>query len=160
LSSEAANGPTGEGAISAQQLLYTIVAGAPKIDGLQLRIAGVPVTSLWGTPIPATIPLSPSWQVFGHVWITAPLENATVASSVVIKGEASVFEGTVTWQLMSHGGLLKHGIVTADQGAPARGLWSLTLEGLAPGQYAIRAYEVSAKDGTITHVDEKLFTVR
>ncbi len=40
LSSEAANGPAGEGAISAQQLLYTIIAAAPKIDGLQLQIAG------------------------------------------------------------------------------------------------------------------------
>jgi hypothetical protein len=159
LSSEAANGPAGEGAISAQQLLYTIVAGAPKIDGLQLRIAGVPVTSLWGTPLPATIPLSPSSQVWGHVWITAPAENATVASSVEIKGEATVFEGTVTWQLRSNGGTLKTGTATADMGAPDRGLWSVTLEGLAPGQYAIRAYETSAKDGSITYLDDKMFTV-
>jgi len=159
LSSDAANGPTGEGAISVQQLLYTIIAGAPKIDGLQLRIAGTPVTSLWGTPMPAIIPVSPSSQVWGHVWITAPAENATVASSVEIKGEATVFEGTVTWQLRSNGGTLKTGSVTADTGAPYRGLWSVTLEGLAPGQYAIRAYETSAKDGSVTFLDDKMFTV-
>jgi spore germination protein GerM len=159
LSSEAANGPSGEGAISAQQLLYTIIAGAPKIDGLQLRIAGTPVTSLWGSPLAPTVTPLPSWQVWGHVWITAPLENATVASSVEVRGEASVFEGTVTWQLKSHGGVLKHGVVTADQGAPGRGLWSVTLQGLAPGTYAFQAYEVSAKDGSTTHVDDKQFTV-
>ena len=33
LSAQAANGPAGKGAISAQQLLYTIIASAPKIDG-------------------------------------------------------------------------------------------------------------------------------
>jgi hypothetical protein len=159
LSSAAANGPAGEGAISAQQLLYTIIAGAPKIDGLQLRIAGTPVTSLWGSPLETTITPLPTWQVWGHVWITAPLENATVASSVEIKGEESVFEGTVTWQLKSHGGILKSGVINAEPGAPERGVWSLTLQGLAPGTYAFSAYEVSAKDGSITHVDDKQFTV-
>jgi len=175
LSSEASNGPAKEAAISAQQLLYTIIAAAPKIDSLQLQIAGVPVTSLWGTPLgsaatssppaspttsaPGTITALPAWQVWGHVWITQPAENATVASSVEIKGEATVFEGTVSWQLRSNGGLLKTGSVNADLGAPNRGLWSFTLDGLAPGQYAIRAYETSAKDGSVTFLDDKMFTV-
>jgi spore germination protein GerM len=174
LSSEASSGPANEAAISAQQLLYTIIAAAPKIDSLQLQIAGVPVTSLWGTPLGATAsapPASPSVtapgavtalpasQVWGHVWITQPAENASVASSIVIKGEATVFEGTVTWQLRSNGGVLKTGSVNADLGAPDRGLWSFTLDGLAPGQYAIRAYETSAKDGSVTFLDDKMFTV-
>ncbi|HEY5456604.1 MAG TPA: Gmad2 immunoglobulin-like domain-containing protein [Acidothermaceae bacterium] len=175
LSSEASHGPANEAAISAQQLLYTIIAAAPKIDALQLQIAGVPVTSLWGTPLgetassgapasasataPGTVTALPAWQVWGHVWITQPTENATVASSVVIAGEASVFEGTVTWQLRSNGGVLKTGSVNADVGAPDRGLWSFTLDGLAPGQYAIRAYETSAKDGSVTFLDDKTFTV-
>ncbi len=174
LSSEASNGPANEAAISAQQLLYTIIAAAPKIDSLQLQIAGVPVTTLWGTPLgatasappasptataPGTITALPAWQVWGHVWITSPLENATVASSVNITGEASTFEGTVGWQLRSNGGVLKTGSVTADLGAPNRGLWSVTLQGLAPGQYAIRAYETSAKDGSVTYLDDKTFTV-
>jgi len=139
------------------------------------KIAGVPVTSLWGTPLgetasssapasasataPGTVTALPAWQVWGHVWITQPTENATVASSVVIAGEASVFEGTVTWQLRSNGGVLKTGSVNADVGAPDRGLWSFTLDGLAPGQYAIRAYETSAKDGSVTFLDDKTFTV-
>ncbi len=175
LSSEASNGPANEAAISAQQLLYTIIAAAPKIDSLQLQIAGVPVTTLWGTPLgvpasssppasptataPGTITALPAWQVWGHVWITSPLENATVASSVNITGEESVFEGTVTWQLRSNGGILKTASMNASPGAPDRGLWSVTLQGLAPGKYAIRAYETSAKDGSVTYLDDKTFTV-
>jgi spore germination protein GerM len=179
LSSEASNGPANEAAISAQQLLYTIIAAAPKIDSLQLQIAGVPVTSLWGTPLAAnasttaggvagaaasgsaaaSITALPAWQVWGHVWITAPAENATVASSFQIGGEATVPEGTVNWQILRNGGLLKQGTVTATFGAPGRGTWSVTVSGLAPGPYQVRAYEASAKDGSITYEDDKAFTV-
>jgi hypothetical protein len=179
LSSAAAGGPANEAAISAQQLLYTIIAAAPKIDSLQLQIAGVPVTSLWGTPLASTASPSaggvagaaasgsaaasvtplPAWQVWGHVWITAPLENATVASSFEISGEATVPEGTVNWQILRNGGLLKQGVVTATNGAPGRGTWSVTISGLAPGPYQVKAYEVSAKDGSVTFEDDKMFTV-
>jgi Immunoglobulin-like domain of bacterial spore germination/Sporulation and spore germination len=159
LSSEAANGPTGQGAISAQQLLYTIIAAAPKIDGLQLQIAGQPVASLWGSPLDATIAALPAWQVWGHVWINQPAENATVAAAVDIGGEASVFEGTVSWQILRNGGLLKQGAVNASAGAPGRGTWTVTVAGLAPGPYVVRAFELSAKDGSITYLDDKVFTV-
>jgi hypothetical protein len=179
LSSAASDGPANEAAISAQQMLYTIIAAAPKIDTLQLQIAGVPVTSLWGTPLNPTATASagsvagaaasgsaaasvtplPAWQVWGHVWITAPLESATVASSFQISGEATVFEGTVHWQILRNGGLLKQGSVTATQGAPGRGTWNVTVSGLAPGPYQVRAYEPSVKDGSITYEDDKLFTV-
>jgi hypothetical protein len=159
LSSSAADGPAGEGPISAQQLLYTIIAAAPKIDGLQLQIAGQSVTSLWGSPLDSTVAALPAWQVWGHVWITQPLENATVAASVDISGEASTFEGTVHWQILRDKGLLKQGAVNATEGAPGRGTWTVTVAGLAPGPYVVRAYEVSAKDGSVTHVDDKMFTV-
>jgi hypothetical protein len=173
LSSAAGNGPANEAAISAQQLLYTIIAAAPKIDSLQLQIAGVPITSLWGTPLgvnasatasapataPGTVTALPAWQVWGHVWITAPAENATVASSVAIAGEATVVEGTVHWQILRNGGLMKQGSVNATAGAPERGTWNVTVDGLTPGPYRIRAYEVSAKDGSVTYEDDKAFTV-
>ncbi|HEY5051092.1 MAG TPA: Gmad2 immunoglobulin-like domain-containing protein [Acidothermaceae bacterium] len=187
LSSEASTGPANEAAISAQQLLYTIIAAAPKIDSLQLQIAGVPVSSLWGTPLAATatatasatasatagelagaaasgsaaatVAALPVWQVWGHVWITSPAQDATVASSFQITGEATVFEGTVHWQILRDGGLLKQGSVTATEGAPGRGTWSVTVSGLVPGPYTVKAYEVSAKDGSITYEDDKAFTV-
>jgi immunoglobulin-like protein involved in spore germination/sporulation and spore germination protein len=179
LSSEASNGPANEAAISAQQMLYTIIAAAPKIDALQLQIAGVPLTSLWGTPLnptatstagavagaaasgsaAASVTPLPAWQVWGHVWITAPTENATVASSFQIGGEATVPEGTVNWQILRNGDVLKQGAVTATVGAPDRGTWSVTVSGLAPGPYQVKAYETSAKDGSITFEDDKAFTV-
>ena len=82
-----------------------------------------------------------------------------MASSVTIGGEASVFEATVTYQILRSGGVLKQGSVNATLGAPDRGTWSVTVPGLAPGPYTVRAYEVSQKDGSVTHVDDKAFTV-
>ena len=43
------------------------------------------------------------------MWITSPLQDQTVASSVTISGEASVFEATVTYQILRSGGVLKQG---------------------------------------------------
>lgn len=158
LSPEAANGPAGRGAISAQQLLYTIQAAAPKINALQLRIDGQPVASLWGSSITEPITAGPTSDVWAHVWITSPAENATVASSFTFSGEATVFEGTVNWEITQHGYVLKHGSAQASIGGPERGTWSQTVT-LAPGTYSIRAFETSAKDGSKTYLDDKVVTV-
>ena len=78
------------GAISAQQLFYTVHGAAPKIDSVELRIAGKPVTSLWGSDIAEPITAEPPWQVFAHVWITSPADHATVAQAVTFGGDAIV----------------------------------------------------------------------
>lgn len=159
LSPEAANGPQGLGAISAQQLFYTVQGAAPKIDSVELRINGTPVTSLWGSPITDPITAEPPSQVFAHVWITSPTQDATVPAVVKFGGEAIVFEATVNWQILMHGEVLKKGYATADAGAPDQGKWEDSVT-LTPGTYELRAFEASAKDGAATYVDTKTFTVQ
>jgi len=162
LSAEAGNpapDALGLGAISAQQLFYTVHGAAPKIESVELRIDGKPVTSLWGSTISDPITAEPSWQVFSHVWITSPADNATVAPAVTIKGDATVFEGTVSWQVLMHGDVLQKGSAQASVGAPDQGTWSVNLT-LTPGTYTIQAFESSAKDGSPTYVDDKVITVR
>lgn len=162
LSADAANAApngTGMGAISTQQLFYTVHAAAPKIASVELRIAGQPVTSLWGSSVTEPITAAPDWQVFAHVWITSPVDHATVASVVTFGGEATVFEGTVNWEIRMHDHVLTHGHSQADVGAPQRGIWQASVT-LAPGTYTIRAFEVSAKDGSQTYVDDKVVTVK
>ena len=158
LSPEAASGPHGRGTISAQQLLYTIQAAAPKITALELRIDGQPVSSLWGSQLAEPITAQPTSDIWAHVWLTAPAEHATVASSFTFGGEATVFEGTVSWQIEQHGYVLRKGSAQASVGGPQRGTWSQTVT-LAPGTYTIKAFETSAKDGSQTYVDDKEITV-
>jgi spore germination protein GerM len=150
---------SGKGDISLQQMLYTIHTAAPKIDTLSLQIAGQPVTALWGTPIAGPIALKPFAEVFAHVWINQPAYGATLPSSFTFGGEATVFEANVSWELTQKGGRLQGGFVTASIGAPERGTWSVQLNGLAPGKYTLRAWEASAKDGSITYLDDKVITV-
>lgn len=159
LSPEAANGPKGLGAIGAQQLFYTVQGAAPKIESMELRIGGVPVTSLWGSPITNPVTPEPAWQVFAHVWITSPTQGATVPASFQFGGEAIVFEAHVSWQILMNGSVLKEGFATADKGAPDQGVWQDSAT-LAPGTYELRAFETSMKDGSPTYVDTKTFTVQ
>ncbi len=159
LSPEAADGPKGLGDISAQQLFYTIHGAAPKIDSVELRIDGKPVTSLWGSPITDPIAAKEPFEVFAHVWITSPTQGATVPSVVNFGGDAIVFEANVTWQILMNGSVLKSGFTNASIGAPMQGTWQDTVT-LTPGTYELRAFETSMKDGSPTYVDTKTFTVQ
>ena len=159
LSPEANNGPNGLGAIAAQSLVYTIEGAAPKIESVELRIGGKPVTSLWGSQISDPITAEPAWQAFAHVWITSPTQGATVPANVSFGGEAIVFEATVNWQILMNGHVLKEGHTNADKGAPEQGTWHDSVT-LTPGTYELRAFESSAKDGSPTYVDSKTFTVQ
>lgn len=159
LSPEAASGPHGLGDISAQQLIYTIQGAAPKIQSVELRIDGKPVTSLWGSPITDPITAKQPFEVFAHVWITSPTQGATVPSAVTFGGDAIVFEATVSWQILMNGTVLKSGFTNADAGAPEQGTWQDSVT-LTPGTYELRAFETSMKDGAPTYVDTKTFTVQ
>ncbi|MBX6371774.1 MAG: GerMN domain-containing protein [Acidothermus sp.] len=156
--------PAGLGAISVQQLLYTIHAAAPKVTSMELRINGSDVTTLWGDTISEPVALAPAMEVFSHVWITSPTEGQVIAASgsgptpVRITGKAIVFEGTVNWDVLRGDQVVARG-AAQTVGAPEQGDWSVTVP-LEPGSYTIRAYEISAKDGSITYLDDKTITIQ
>jgi spore germination protein GerM len=148
--------------ISARQLYYTVQGASPKIDSVELRIDGKKVDALWGTPIenPMTDPDQYTiGQYFAHVWITSPDNGATVPQTVEIKGEAIAYEATVGWQVLENGTVVKHGSTMASIGAPEQGSWQVSVT-LPPGNYVIRAYETSGKDGSPLYVDTKNITVQ
>src|SRR4051812_45298361 len=160
LSGEARKGSAGgEGeAASLQQLVYTVTAAAPSVRSVQLLIEGRTVETLWGhvdTRQPMTRRLAA--EVLGPVWILTPA-NGRVARGGAFGGEASVFEATVSWELRQGGRVVKKGFTNAAQGAPGRGPWSATAD-VPPGNYVLRAFESSAKDGSETFVDDKPLTV-
>jgi spore germination protein GerM len=169
LSHEALRGSAGSAfeVASLQQLVWTVTGAAPAVQQVRVLIEGRnsgtvdgrEIADFWGAGGLATQPLrrGPQGEVLGPVWILAPATGATVGADLAISGTESVFEGTVSWEVRSGSTLVKRGFVTGV-GAPERGSWSAKVR-LAPGSYVVRAFESSAKDGSVTFLDDKPFRV-
>lgn len=158
LSGEATRGSAGaEGeSQSLQQLVYTVTAAAPAVHDVQLLVEGRQVSTLWGhTDTRRPIARGAAADVLGAVWLTVP---RSLRQGGRFGGEATVFEATVSWEFRQGGRVVSSGHTDATTGAPGRGTWSATAD-VPPGEYVVRAYERSAKDGTATHVDDKAVTV-
>ncbi|MDX6288082.1 MAG: hypothetical protein QOG53_3567 [Frankiales bacterium] len=157
------NGPfqggTEGGQLSIQQLVHTVTAADTTIKSVLISVEGKPVTSLFGVDVSKPQKRGVSYTVLGAVWILAPTQNAKVNSPVTFSGQATVFEATVSIEVRRGATVVKRTNTMATTGGPGRGDWKLTMI-LVPGTYEIRAFEASAKDGSVTNLDTKTFTVR
>jgi germination protein M len=86
--------------------------------------------------------------------LAEPAPGAVVAGGrLVVKGEASVYEGTVSLRLRDdRGRVVAQGHATAAVGAPGRGPFAGALRftpPAAPHPWTLEAFEVSAEDGEI-----------
>jgi len=88
--------------------------------------------------------------------LAEPAPGALVKGDrLVVKGEASVYEGTVSLRLRDdHGQVMAQGHATAAEGAPGRGPFSGLLTFTPPASphaWTVEAFEVSAEDGDIVY---------
>lgn len=149
-----ANAGAAAEAASIQQLVYTATAAAPFVKTVQILLEGKTVGELWGhVDISKPIARRMAAEVLGPVWITRPA-GGSVKRGGEFGGEATVFEATVSWELLQGGKVVKKGFTNADMGAPARGPWN-DIADVPPGDYVLRAFESSAEDGRPTFVDDK-----
>lgn len=125
----------------------------------------VPVTvTTGGSPLGVVSrPATDQWYtVLTNVWVTAPTpgERLPAGSPVTVRGQASVFEAALTWQLERDGTVVDSGYVTASAGAPARGDYAIDLGTLPSGGYTVRVRSLSPRDGAVDAEDVVSFTVR
>ena len=133
-----------------QQVVYTVTAADTTIHHVTVVYHGGQATAL--TRAVSYLALAP-------VWLSAPVEGATVSSPVAFNGIAEVFEAHVNWEVDAAGGaVVAQGFAMATQGAPGRFPWSATVT-LPPGTYLLKAFAISPKDGSVTWPDTKRFTV-
>jgi hypothetical protein len=145
--------------MSVQQLVHTVTAAEPSAQRVQLTIDGERRESLWGAvSIGEPVGRAPAAEVLGPVWVLTPTEGGTLAAGEQFGGVATVFEATVSWQWLQDGEVVAEGFSTATEGAPGRGEWSAAVD-VPPGDYELKAFESSAKDGSETFVDTKRVTV-
>ncbi len=93
------------------------------------------------------------------ILIERPAAGADVPESFTVSGTASVFEATFVVELRRGGVVLSQHTVTASEGAPARGTFTITLHAPSPGALTLAAYAASAVDGTPQHEQDVSVTV-
>ncbi len=144
-------GPGLYGASSVQEVVYTVTAADATIRAVTVVYPGGQSTA---------VVRAPAVNVLASVWLLAPIDGSSVSSPVTLSGTASVFEAVVNWEVdRTDGTVVAQGSAMATIGGPGRGPWSTTVS-LPAGSYVAKAFEISAKDGSVTWTDSKAFTVR
>ncbi|KAB7744751.1 hypothetical protein GA707_09235 [Nostocoides sp. F2B08] len=104
------------------------------------------------------------YEDLAPIWINDPTRGQVIdGADVVVSGEATTFEGAFSWELIdaTDGTVLRSGTGQASAGGPARGTYEIALGDLTAGDYQIRVFELSAKDGTSVSAERTIpFTVR
>jgi hypothetical protein len=159
--------PPGGSNLAVQQLVWTVQAAGGE-GPLQVRFVvpgdadvapGMPSDRPYERPTDA-IEVS---ALLAPIWVDEPFRGQSLKSGsrLSVKGVASTFEANVQWQLLKSGAEVEQGFTTASIGAPGRGTYTFrpttTLE---PGDYVIRVFESSAKDGSVAAEQRVPFTVR
>jgi hypothetical protein len=167
------SGPGGSGfpedteRVSVQQLVWTAQAAVGRgqipvrfalADGSSAMFGSQPVDRTYNRPESR----DEYWRDLAPIWVTSPTRAQSLpAGRVTVAGEASVFEATVSWQLLRDGAVVDEGFTNASVGAPGRGTYEIGLARLEPGSYAVRVFELSAEDGArVTAETTMPFTVR
>jgi len=146
--------------IAVQQLVWTATAAASANRPVR-------VTTSSGEPIFQSMPggvyqrPEATYEDLAPLWITDPSRYVPVANGrpVVVSGQACVFEAQFAWELSRGGGVIRSGTATASSGCPQRGTYSIDLGALPAGDYSIRVFERSAKDGSVFAETRSPFTV-
>jgi hypothetical protein len=90
-------------------------------------------------------------QALRPIVVEAPAPGAEVPLTFPVSGTASVFEATLVVELRRGGRVLERRTVTASEGAPGRGTFSVTLHAPSAGRATVAAYSPSAADGSRQH---------
>jgi germination protein M len=132
---------------SLQALVHTLTQ-FPTVRRVLVKVGGRAVAGPL-TRDPA-LPLAP-------IALSEPAAGTLVRGDrLVVKGEASVFEGTVSLRLRDdRGQVMAQGYATAAEGAPGRGEFSAALTFTPPAAshpWTVEAFEVGAEDGRILYL--------
>ena len=135
------------------QLVFTLTQFST-VDRVVLELEGEPVEALGGEGVLVGDPLTRDdfADLTPLILVERPALGETVTSPVRVSGTASVFEATLQVRLIGPDGeTLGDQVVTASEGAPGRGTFSVELPFSATGPGTVEAYTISAADGSEQH---------
>jgi germination protein M len=131
----------------AVQALVHTATQFPKVQRVEVQVEGEAVAG----PVARdpSLPLAP-------IVVVEPAAGALVEGDrLVVKGDASVYEGTVSLRLRDHRGqVMAQGYATAAEGAPGRGAFAGALRFIPPASsqdWTLEAFEASPENGDILY---------
>lgn len=147
--------------VAVQQLVWTAQAAVGKgtipvrfeiADGSTALFGTLPTDQSYNRPASR----DEYYRDLAPLWITAPTRDQVLPAGkpFVVKGEATVFEANVSWELRRGSTTVDSGFTTASVGAPGRGEYSIQLGALEPGDYTIRVFELSMEDGQKVNAED------
>jgi hypothetical protein len=151
--------PTGAASQAVQQLVWTVGAVVGGNPGVRLLLDGAPVGTLWGVDVSGELHRKSHLDAAGLVWLISPQQGQTVGPTFDVHIAGVVFEATVHLRVRQGDRIVHEEGVLLNAGPPSLGDAHVSLT-LSPGTYTVEAYEPSAKDGSIQHLDDHTITVR
>ncbi|WP_347351445.1 Gmad2 immunoglobulin-like domain-containing protein [Intrasporangium sp.] len=155
-----------ESRIAVQQLVWTATAAVGKgnlpvrftlADG-STTLAGALTTGQTYTRPTGDMAV---YEVLSPIWIDAPSRGQQLKPGKVnVSGTASTFEANVQWTLLRAGRQVGSGHTTAAIAAPERGAYRFATGALPAGEYVVRVFETSPKDGSVSAVATMPFTLK
>ena len=148
-------------AVTVQQLVYTVQGTLQSSDPVRILVDGKPVAELWGAVATADpVARGDIYKLRSSIQIDAPADGATVSRQFEVSGEASVFEGTVHWEVRRGNAVLRSGFTGSAGGMLTFGGYRFPLE-LEPGEYTVRviADDPTGGQGIPPASDDKAITV-
>lgn len=152
----------GAAALLCATLLGAACASAPAAPSGAVAVATpTPTAARTASPSPtpsasATPKPSPLVSARGAITVNEPRRGEEIGSPLVIAGEASVFEATLRWRLVTaSGAVLAEGNTLASAGAPQKGTFKTSVSFATPyyGEPGfVEVFEVSPKDGSISEI--------
>lgn len=145
--------------IAVQQLVWTATAAASADLPVRIEVTGA-FRIFEGMPSGVYKRPADTYTDLAPIWIIDPLRSTPITASkpVTAKVQACVFEGAFSWELRQGGTVVKSGHETTS-GCPVRGTVTIALGRLTEGDYELRAFAFSAKDGSLDSEDVMPFHV-
>jgi hypothetical protein len=143
-----------------QQLVWTVGAVVGGGPGVHILLDGGEVDQLWGSvDVSGVLHRDPHVDVAALVWLISPQEGQTVGRTFDVHIAGVVFEATAQLRVRNDVGIVYDRPVTLSVGGPSLGEARVSLT-LPPGTYTVEAFEYSAQDGSVQHLDDHTITVR
>jgi len=153
-----------EARLAVQQVVYSAQAAFQSgTVPVQLLLDGQPVGLLLGVPASEPLDTDPILTTVSLLNISTPGEGQVIGGDVLkVSGRANTFEGTVVLELFRGEESVRQKPIIAD-GTGGDRLWSfkgsLSLTGLSPGTYVLKAWSEDASGQHEALEDTKTITI-